>query len=562
MPPTKIPKVNDFLIGRGAEAPSERESANQADRSASWFHRHITDMPKEVLSLIFNCLGPDDITQVKDTCRVFREVVQERHREIFFYCQLPQRFRNQFPHSLPWLKQLVKNGLHPFATTLPSKENDVLDEEQKSAIVCFHTLGKMMATCEYRPVNVVSRVCDESHRTKFHFSPASSNLLINNRSGQICLYDQSNSWSAQVITRRENVCLWMCHGASFSNDARYLSTFSSRGLIEIYRRDGDGWKLFNDQNVETASSFELSPSGKYLIVENMDCGVERIMCFDDAGYWKSMPMAEDVRIYPTHHSVHFSSSEQHMAISYSDKVVILSLDSQGCWVSFREIGSDNGISYSRLCPFGRWLLIADSGRFQCGGFIEVVRLDRTSEFRQKIADEYFNVNFSPSGNYLATGRRAEKYRLWRLDKSGCWVLHSSLTSLIGLRSLISTSPWPFINTNTFSPCDNYLFSTYSDGAVEIRGKDKQGSWTVRGSLKNCGTVISPVKYSCSGVHALMVVQGAIHIWGRNEAGLWSVKGTIPATTVYEANFHPAAEHLVVYTDKTGLQIWEMRTLNT
>ncbi len=559
MPPTKIPKVNDFLISRGAEAPSERESANQVDGPAVWSHWRITEMPMEVLSLIFNCLGPDDITQVKGTCRAFRKVVQECHSEIFFYRQLPQKFRNRFPHSQPWLKQLVKNGLHPFATTLPSKENDVFDEEQKSAIVCFHTLGKMMATCEYRPVNVVNRACDKSHRTKFHFSPGSSNLLIDNRSGQICLYDQSSSWSAQVITRRENVCLWLCDGASFSNDARYLSTFSSRGMIEIYRRDGDGWKLFSDENVETASSFELSPSGKYLIVKNMDCGVERIMCFDDAGYWKSMPMAEDVEIYPSTYSVHFSSSEQRMAISYSDKVVILSLDSRGCWVSFREIGSDNGISYSRLCPFGRWLLIA-SGSFQCGGFIEVVRLDRTSEFRQKIADEYLNVNFSPSGNYLATERWIKQYRLWRLGKSGYWVLHSNLIRTIK-RTSKPRSTLLVENINTFSPCDNYVFSTYSDGAVKIWGKDKQGNWTVRGSAPHCGPASSPVKFSCSGVHALMVVQGAVHIWGRNEVGLWSVKGTIPATQVYNACFHPAAEHLVVCVEETGLRIWEMRTLN-
>ena len=561
MPP-KIPKVNDFLISRGAEAPSERESANQANRSASWSHRRITDMPREVLSIIFNRLGPDDITQVKDTCRVFREVVQERYREIFFYRHLSQRFRSQFPHSQPWLKQLVKNGLHPFATALPSKENDVFDEEQKSSIVCFHTLGKMMAACEYRPVNVVDRAYDKTHLTKFHFSLNSSNLLIYNEvPGWMCLYDQSSSWSAQVITGRENVSLWLAYGVSFSNDGRYLSTFSPPGMIEIYRRDGDGWKLFNDQNVETASSFELSPSGKYLIVQNLAHGIERIMCFDDTGYWKSMPMAEDVRIYPFNRSVHFSSSEQHMAIRYSNKVVILSLDSRGCWVSFREIGSDNGISYIRLCPFGRWLLIADSGSSRCGDFVEVVRLDRTSEFRQKIADECLRLNFSPSGNYLTTEGWAKKYRLWRLDKSGCWVLQSNLTTVISLRSVIRMSSLSVKNTNTFSPCDNYLFSTYPDGAVEIRGKDKQGNWTVRGSLKNCGTVIYLVKFSWSGVHALMVVQGAIHIWGRNEAGLWSVKGTIPATDVYGAYFHPAAEHLVIYVDKTGLRIWEMRTLN-
>ena len=558
----KIPRVNDFLISQGAEGPSERESANQADGPAFWSHRCITAMPMEVLSLIFNCLGPDDITQVNGTCRIFREVVQARHREIFFYHQLSQRFRSQFPNSQPWLKQLVKNGLHPFATAWPNKENDVFDKEQKSAIACFHTLGNMMATCEYRPVNVVNRACDECHHTKFHFSPGSSNLLIDNSSDKICLYDQASSWSAQVITRRENVSLWLFYGACFSNDARYFSTFSPRGMIEIYRRDGEGWKLFYVQNVETASSLELSPSGKYLIVGNLDCGVERIMCFDDTGYWKSMPMAEDVRIYPSHHAVHFSSSEEHMAISYFDKVVILALDSRGCWVGFREIGSDRGISYIRLCPFARWLLIANSGRPQCAGYVEMHRLDRTSEFRQKIAHEYLNVNFSLSGNYLATERWVKKYRLWRLDKSGCWVLHSSLTSLIRLRSLISASSQPFLNTNTFSPCDNYLFSTKPDGSVVIRGKNKQGVWTVRGSLENCGGARSPVKFSRSGVHALMVVGGAIHIWGRNEADLWSVKGKIPATNVYEVDFHPAAEHLVIYMDKTGLRIWEMRPLNS
>ena len=561
MPPTKIPKLNDFLISRGAEAPSERESANQVDGPAVWSHWRITKMPMEVLSLIFNCLGPDDITQVKGTCRAFRKVVQEYHSEIFFYRQLPQKFRNRFPHSQPWLKQLVKNGLHPFATVLPRKENDVFDEERKYSIVCFHTLGKMMATCEYHPVNVVDRACDENTiHLKLCFSLCSSNLLVFNRRDQFCLHDQSTSWSAQVITRPENVSLWLFYGASFSNDARYLSTISPPGMIEIYRRNGDGWKLLSDQQVETATSFSLSPSGKYLLVQNLAHGIEKIMCFDDTGYWKSMPMAEDVRIYPFPYSVHFSSSEQRIAISYSDRVVILSLDSRGCWVSFREIGADDIISYTRFCPSGRWLLIADSGSSGCGGFVEVVRLDRTSEFRQKIADEYLNVNFSPSGNYLATERWIKQYRLWRLGKSGYWVLHSNLIRTLR-QSSKSGSTLLEENTNTFSPCDNYVFSTYPDGAVKIWGKDKQGNWTVRGSAPHCGPARSPVKFSCSGVHALMVVQGAVHIWGRNEVGLWSVKGTIPATQVYDACFHPAAEHLVVCVEETGLRIWEMRTLN-
>ena len=191
-----VQKAIVLAVSRGAEAG--RVSVNQADESASWSQRHIIGLPAEVLSHIFNWLGADDISRVKNTCRRFWSVVQENHREVVFYRQLPQPFKSQHPRSRPWLKWIVKNGLHPFTTTLPCKESDVPNEEQKSAIMCFHTLGRMMSTPRYRCVEVSARRCSTLF-LKLRFSPNGSNLLLHNwENERMCLLDRSGSWSEQV----------------------------------------------------------------------------------------------------------------------------------------------------------------------------------------------------------------------------------------------------------------------------------------------------------------------------------------------------------------------------
>ena len=84
---------------------------------------------------------------------------------------------------------------------------------------------------------------------------------------------------------------------------------------------------------------------KYLVVYSKARGIERTMCFDDAGYWKSMPMAEDARIKSHVSLVKFSSSEQHTAALNPKKVFIISLDGRGCWISSREIGLDRPVQW-------------------------------------------------------------------------------------------------------------------------------------------------------------------------------------------------------------------------
>ena len=539
-----VQKDTVLAISGGAEAG--RVSVNQVDEPVSWSQRHITGLPAEVLSHIFRWLGADAITRVKNTCRLFRSVVQEHHREVVFYGQFPEPFKSQYSHSRPWLKWIVKNGLHPFTTTLPRKESDVPNGEQKSAVVCFHTLGRMMSTCKYRCVEVTAKRCPTLD-LKLCFSPSGSNLfLYTAQNNWMCLLDKSGSWSEQAIDHNGGSIPNPVGGVSFSNNGCYLSIFFSSCRIVIYRRDGNRWALFKQQNIDPPQWFDYSPSGKYLIVYSKAGDIERIMCFDDTGYWKSMPMAEDARIISQVSSVKFSSSEQHMAALNPKKVFILSLDGRGCWISSREIGLDRSAGYIQLCPFGRWLLLGYFRVNQSDAFVEMVKLDPAQplQLRQKVADEFLNLNFSPGGNYLASERWARKYRLWWLDESGHWVLQGKSTGLaralspkLGERKLKQ-------NTITFSSYDNYLLTSYCDGVVNIWGQDGQGGWIVRGSDQHDGPV-ECVAFSQSGVHALVVGPSSIHIWGRDKDGLWSVKGAIPATNVLGVDFHPTAEHLIV-----------------
>lgn len=544
-----------LAVSRGAEAG--RVSANQADEPASWSQRQLTELPAEVLSHIFKWLGVDDISRVKNTCRRFRSVVLENHREVVFFCQLPRPFKSQHPRSRPWLKWMVKNGLHTITATLPRKERDVPNEEQKSAIVCFHILGRMMSTRKYRCVEVTARRCPTFYLRQC-FSPSGSNLLLFNTVHEwMCMLGHSGSWSEQTIDHHGGYTP-IPAGARFSDNGCYLSTFISDQLMVIYRRAGDRWELFKQEEIESPQWFDYSPSGQYLVVYSKAGGIERIMCFDDTGYWKSMPMTEDARIKSNVSSVKFSSSEQHMAALNPRKVFILSLDRRGCWTSYREIGVDRCVDYIQLCPFGRWLLLAYFRVGQSGAFVEMVRLvpAQSLQFRQRITDKFLYLKFSPGGNYLVSERWATKYHLWWLDESGHWVVHGNSTGLSRVLSPNLREGKLKQNTITFSSCDNYLLTSYLDGAVNIWGQDGQGDWIVRGSDQHDGPV-HHVAFSQSGVHALVVGPSSIRIWGRDNDGLWSVKGTILASDVLDVDFHPTAEHLIVCLSSLGIRFLEI-----
>ena len=312
-------KTVDVPTSPGTEASRERVSSHQTDAPALWSHRHITELPSEVLSHIFSCLDCDDMVQVNDTCQLFRKVVQARHTEAIFYHQLPQVFRKQFPLSRSWLKQMVKDGLYPFTTTLSSKESEFLNAEQQAAVLCFDILGKMMSAPGYRPLKAITDTAPYRNTSVLYASTSSDLLIYFQHHDKVLLLGQNNSgsWSAQRIEQGRRVNHPLPHAeyfeGSFSTNGRYLSVFRFSEPIHIYKRDSDTWQLVNRQRVETADWFEVSPSGKYLVVSTPS-GIGSIRRFDDQECWNPMPLAEDVRINTRIKWVTFSSSEQHLAI--------------------------------------------------------------------------------------------------------------------------------------------------------------------------------------------------------------------------------------------------------
>ena len=596
-------KIADVSTCRGAEASLERTSSHQADTPALWSQWHITVLPWDVLSHIFSCLDCDDIVQVNDTCQVFRRVVQAMHTEALFYGQCPELFRKRFPASRSWLKQIVKDGLHPFTTRVPAKESGLFNAEQQFAVLCFHTLGKMMFTSRYLPTEVLASTFSY-HSIDVLYTPTSSNLLIYFKwiaSAFLLSQNDSGSWSEQKIKLGQLDHLPLSIGGSFSTNRRYFSVFGFSNLIQIYQRDSDTWQLVNRQRIETANWFKVSPSGKYLVVSTRSDGIESIRHFDDQELWNPMPLAKDVRIntrvewvafsFSEQHlvirylrklvilsldsrgcwnltwqtrrvvdaHVRFSPSEQHVAIRYKNKVVVLSLGSRGCWNLLWETPSGREINYAEFCPSGSWLLIAygDAKECWCDGFAEMIKLNPAGKCRsqQMTLPPYCTLNFSPGGKYLVS--RDEQYLLWQLLNSGVWAFYGDLADpgAAPLPALGQTS----VNLDTirFSPGDNYLLISSRDGAVNIWGRDERGCWVVRGSAQHDGAV-NFIRFSESGVHALTVDLSSMRIWGLGSDGLWSVKGKISATGVKFAAFHPVAEHLVVSLDSDNVRIWQVR----
>ena len=582
-------------ISRGAEVP--RVSSHQTDDTASWSQRRLSGLPDDVLSHIFNLLGCEAIAQVNDTCRQFRKVVHERHPEALLFSQLPVILRKQHLQSLSLQKQLVQDGLHPFITKPSARASDVLNAEQQAAVSCFHPLRRMMSTSRYLPAEVLA--ADFSmNSAEVLYTLTSSNILIYYKKSygmSLLGQNESGSWSIQSLDRPARGSHKLPRaGVSFSNK-RYLSVFACNKQIQIYKFDSGSWQLNKQQRIEHGYRFEVSPSGRYLAVLTINGSIEGIRCFDQTVCWKCMPMPsgnrDDLdlivqwRRFSTseqhlaikyrkklvilsvncqgrwkvswettwtrctnHVCLQFSPSEQHVAISYTNKVVILSLESRGRWNVLWESPTNRGIDYVEFCPSGSWLLIAFLRS------VDIIGLDPAGKFisQQSISSRNLQLTFSPGGHYLCSQRGEKQYLLWRLIKTGRWAFYGDLTdqAKFGGAELVQSSV-------TFSSCDNYLFTSIRGGAVNFWGRDGQGSWMLLGSGQHDLTVYT-VRFSQSGTHALTVDAQSICIWGRDHGGLWTVKGVIKATHISNADFHPIAEHLIVFWSFCCIRIVELR----
>lgn len=523
--------------------------------------RGISVLPDEALSHIFNFLDCDDIARVYDTCVLFRQVVQLSNKEAYFFSQLPRLFRQHYAHSVPWQKRVVENGQHPFAPRLPQKIRDEHHKEQDAAMVCFHTLGKMQLSSRYRAVEAFASPFPISDLT-VDFSHNSSSLLFYNRLTawmSVLGQDAKGAWEEQTVVIHDHpTCI---SEMLFSADEQYLfvAGYYNR-RIDILKRDSDRWELVNGQIVEAVRNVVFSSSGQYLV--NYTGVIDSIRYFDKkTERWQAMPMSRHLRDKKGIDRVTFSPSEQHLAVEYQMKMVMLSLRPQGWWTISWKTNGKRRVSYVDFCPSKDWLLIGYYASNQdWSGAVEIIRFGPDGSFlhKQFVARRYLKLTFSPAGNYVVSRTGEEEYMIWRFNHAGRWVLDGDLTDHRALLAKWPTRGSKNLKQDTivFSACDHYLLTSYRDGTVYIWGQDKQENWTILGSGQHDGKV-KQVRFSQSGIHALTADYCSLHIWGRSDDGSWSVKGRICVAGIRSAHFHPVAEHLIVTHDSRTVRVWEL-----
>lgn len=536
-------------------------TARKADAATSWSQRHVTECPTQALTPATPGSG-GGIVQRQDTSQPPLEFDKRNKKEVQLYRQLPSHFRCHFQQSLRWQKWLVQNAHHPFTNPLPANQVDILYREQQAAVYCFHTLENMKLTPEYCPVEVFK--CYFPWELILHFSEHNSELLLYQAKGHIRHVRQEvdGSWKEEIMNLHRKSAMKSA-GLHFGPSELHLSIFgfgasSAGNRFTVMRRYDPDWRSINSQRFEGVNDYVMSPSGKYLVLL-CEAGIKHICYFHQIKErWRRMSLDRSFDCAANIQRVIFSPAKKpQLAIEYPKKLVMLSMDlNEGRWSRLWETDSQQTLSYSEFCPFGRWLLTAFEGSDDSGS-VAIIRLGPEGQYLQKqvIAEQYLKLTFSPAGAYLVSQKGEAQCSLWHLAESGQWQFCGELvgngTPLCPELGQMSLKP----DTITFSPCDNYLLTSTQDGMVHIWGR--QGQWTVLGSGQHDHEVIH-VEFSLTGIHALTVDESSIRIWGCNDGGLWTVKGIIQAKRFKSAHFHPVSEHLVVIKDSFSVQVWELR----
>ena len=543
-----------------SQSSPEGESS-QSNVPAIWSQMQITQLPECMLSQIFNWLECDHIVQVHDTCKTFRNVVRAQNPDALFYARLPQRFRALYQQSRSWQKRMIRNGQHPFATELPHKEKKFFNSDRHAAFLCFHTLRKMTTSSRYLPVEVFTNAYS-TNQLRMDCTLNSNHLLLYNRlhhRARLLGSGETGSWSEQEVTL-DYTGDWLLNRISLGNYQRLYTNLGSQKIIQCLKRDFglSRCQLINQQWAEGYHGDSISLSSKYLAFYTPNEGISAILRLNDQGECAPMQIITDYRIGSrTFEGLNFSPSGHLLAIRHRKRLSIMSPDNQGCWNflwmfcrQFKE-----RLIYAEFSPSERWLLVGLTSKF-VPFLVELTRLDPTGEpiLRQRSICRH-DLAFSPAGNYLVSRSGSCNYPLlWLSPKTGKWRHFGSLPnpevgpSPVG-RSILLT------DVVTLSPCDNYLLISSKDGLVEIWGR--QGCWKIRGWEQQDGKVIY-AEFSQSGIHALTVDRSSIRIWVRDEGGLWRVRGFIPAPGVLSAHFHPVAEHLILFRNRDGVRVWEVR----
>ncbi|MBO9482048.1 F-box/WD40 repeat-containing protein [Salinisphaera sp. G21_0] len=579
-----------------AIALPEASPQTQLPQQQPLWQRSITELPHELLVMIFDHLEFDDIRQVNATCLTFREVVKENNyiQELSYFARLPQRFREQYRQIAPWQKK--SRCSHPFAT--PASRNNrgisfrdriIKNLPQMPALLCLETLRRMESCPAYRlvpghKVTLPQRDTTEPYNQTetildFCLSQSSRHLLFYGRhlnDYRILARDDRGQWAEEYVNWSGNNGSRVITGANFSACTNRLLTRSSEGYVNTLRSANSCWEEVGKETLPN-QTVQFSPSGKYMVTCNEDNQV-LIWCMDENNKnWLKMKVS-GLSPRALIDQVQFSPTERYLSLRTLDKRTILSLDDCGVWSAQHSILIAEDSGYACFSPVADQLLVGIEHKPYNPGRVAIHSPDPSGKWQETVIfPTYFPLQFSSTGKYLFAisdkmggptpcedlllWHRPENWSDWSLNRP----LSPELSSASRLESAIRLKHDGAVYQALFSPSDSHLLTTSyrGTGTICIWEKSQAGAWLIQTITREY--IPRVTHFSLSGLHALTCNDHMVEILGRNDQKHWSLKGKIEQDGILKACFNPMSEHEVVVLSRTGegdmtnftLQVWEI-----
>ncbi|USE37346.1 F-box/WD repeat-containing protein [Endozoicomonas sp. SCSIO W0465] len=554
--------------------------------------RRITELPTELLVMIFDYLEFDDIRQVNGTCLAFREVVKEFNyiQELSYFARLPQHFREQYQKVVPWQKKYLR--LHPFAASAPLndrvisfRERKVKNLPQTPALLCLSTLGRMEQCPAYRlverfkvalPLN--ARIANSQAAIPYDvcFSPSGCHLLFYGyhlNDTRLLARDDRGQWAEEHLNWSDNSERRVITEAKFSACTNRLSTCSEAPhcVVNTFRPAHSGWDDVGTVTLRSDQVVEFSPSGKYMVACSSNNPVI-VWRMEDNGWLKMEVRGLDPKTPVV--TALFSPSEQYLALLHMKQMTMLALDDHGaCSAQPLELLTEGSIDYATFSQMKNQLLVGIDGDCPHSRRVSIYRPKPSGIWEKTtIFSDFRLIYFSHVGNYLFSNRERDVL-LWRIseewpDRSLDDLLSSppEAASRGGGDSAIKLHHNFRVESVLFSPSDRHILVSGRDGCTYcIWGRSRADEWSLQTHFRQCPPLTS-YHFSLSGLHALTYNVSKIEILGHSDQRRWSLKGVIKQDRIMNACFNPLAEHEVLAVSLTmahgippgfTLHVWEI-----
>ncbi|MBO9494190.1 F-box/WD repeat-containing protein [Thalassotalea sp. G20_0] len=611
--PAHLPTKTSPSDSPSTIALAEISPQKQPPQKQTLWQRRITELPPELLAMIFDHLEFDDIRRVNATCLAFRDVVTECKyiQELSYFARLPQRFREQFQQHV--FGQKKSRCFHPFATPalrnnrgISFRDRIIKNLPQMSALLCLDTLGRMESCPAYRMVKLLKVTLPQraawnsqpqtGAAIEVRFSPSSRHLLFYGRclnDSRVLARDDQGQWAEEHLNWSDNSRSRVVSGANFSACENRLFTWNGKNRANMLQPAHNRWD--EDDKVKLSGhAVVFSPSGKYMAAYKHD---PFIVCrMDNNNKWRKVKInglsGELIKL------ALFSPSERYLALLWShppswvSEITMLSLNDRSAevWKSQNlKICEHYFVTHAQFGPVADQLLVGFEKNHGISGQVSIYSRESSGKWEETVIFPcYCPVFLSSNGQYLfnkswlmgldilQNKSRDYDVRLWHLPENlsagslddGRLQQPDAVSRAILDSEITLRHSFP-VKAARFSPSDNHLVVSCESGTVYIWGKSQAGQWAIETITDECAPITIPW-FSPSGLHVLTWNSSMVGILGRSGQQHWSLKGVIKQDRILKAYFNPLSEHEVVVLSQTqngdvtniSLQVWEIRDAGT